>query len=89
MLEATLGQAPALRLLVIRQRAAVLHFQALAVCTHGCARVTPARRQRAWRDVALVVRAALAAVAGLRTARAAGLALSPARLLCAAAGQQG
>ena len=79
------GQAPALRLLVVSQRAAVLHFQALAVGTHGCARIAPARRQRAWRDVALVVRAALAAIAGLRAGRAAGLALSPARHLCAAA----
>ena len=80
----SLEQAPALRLLVIRQRAAALHFQALAVCTHGRARVAPARRQRAWRDVALVVRAALAAIAGLRAIRAAGSALSPATLSCAA-----
>ena len=59
----------------------MLHFQALAVGTHGCARVAAARRQRAWRDVALVVRAALAAIAGLRATCAVGSALSPATLV--------
>jgi len=57
--------APALRLLVLRQRAAMLHFDALAVRASGTGGL--AVRRRACSHVALVVHAALAAIAGLRS----------------------
>ena len=56
--------APPLCLLVLSQRPTVLHFEALAVWSHG-SRICRALRWRCGVNVALVVRAALAAIAGL------------------------